>query len=275
MADTAGRVWEELRKAGIELPAGEVLVTSSGEALCVLSTHGSQAIQLWRRLREVVSLTGYWPVLVGSDEDLDSLRERLELSDFGSTQELIDRGLAIDVAQWLEQKHEVEVDECLEFGIELFSASADESLGSREEFRGLPRGPWPPEQSPSHGFQMPNDRGPGNPLPRVHVALAPTTTCWHVPAYLRFGSWNECPAPEEHVALMRLWQRHFGAEVVGVSRDVVELQAERPPTNKTDALQLAKQQYLYCEDIVVQGTQTLESLAASLLNGTAWFFWWD
>jgi hypothetical protein len=82
-------------------------------------------------------------------------------------------------------------------------------------------------------------------------------------------------APEEHVALMRFWQRCFGAEVVGITRDVVEMWVGRPPANKIDALKLAKQQYLYCQDIVDQGTQTLESLAASLLDGTSWFFWWD
>jgi len=92
---------------------------------------------------------------------------------------------------------------------------------------------------------------------------------------LRFGGWNECPSPEVHVALMRLWQERFGAEVVGITRDVVEMRVERPPTNKVDALRLAKQQYLYCQDIVDQGTQTLESLAAVLLGGTSWFFWWD
>lgn len=275
MADMAVRVREELRKAGIDLSAQEVLVTSSGEELYVLSTHGSQAIQLWRRLRELVSRTEHWPILIGEEENLDALREQLQSSDFGTTKEILDRALAIDEVKWLGQKHEELVDELLEFGGQLYSDSAEESLGSREEFRGLPRGPWPAESTPCHDFQIPIGVGAGKPLPEVNIALVPTQTCWHVPAYLRFGAWNECPQPEEHVALMRFWQRCFDAEVLGITRDVVEMRVGHPPSNKVDALKLAKQQYLYCQDIVDQGTQTLESLAAGLLNGTSWFFWWD
>jgi hypothetical protein len=38
---------------------------------------------------------------------------------------------------------------------------------------------------------------------------------------------------------------------------------------------LARDQYLYCEDNVEQWTRTLEALAARLLRGEAWYFWWD
>lgn len=274
MVDKAVRVRDELRKAGIDIPAREVLVTSSGEALYVLSTHGSQAIQLWRRLHELVSQTEHWPVLLG-EEDLNALREQVQSSDFGTTKEIIDRALAIDVVQWIDQKHEALVDEILEFGGQLYSASAEEALGGREEFRGLPRGPWPTAWRPCHDFEIPIGVAAREPLSRAYVALAPTTTCWHLPAYLRFGAWNDCPQPEEHVAMMRFWHRCWGAEVVGITRDVVEMWMGQPPSNKVDALKLAKQQYLYCQDIVDQGTQTLESLAAGLLDGTSWFFWWD
>jgi hypothetical protein len=32
---------------------------------------------------------------------------------------------------------------------------------------------------------------------------------------------------------------------------------------------------MYCEDIVIQGTQTVENLAAGLLGNNLWYFWWD
>lgn len=275
MADSGMRVREGLRKAGIDVPAPEVLVTSSGETLYVLFSQGSQAIQLWRRLRELASETEHWPVLVGGEKDLEALREQVQSSDFGATKEIIDRALAIDGIQWFNQAHEELIDELLEFGGQLYSDSAEESLGGREAFRGIPRGPWLAEPSPCHGFSIPTDVVAGEPLPRVNLALVPTTLCWHVPAFLRFGAWNECPQPEEHVALMRLWQQCWDAEVVGITRDVVEMWVGSPPLNKVDALKLAKQQYLYCQDIVDQGTRTLESLAAGLLGGTSWFFWWD
>lgn len=275
MADITVRIHEELRKAGIDFQVPEALVTSSGETLYLLSSHGSQAIQLWRRLRELVPQTKHLPVLIGEEEDLAALREQTQSTDFGATKEIIDQGLAIEGGQWFEQKHEELIDEILEFGGQLYCDSAEESLGVREEFRGLPRGAWPNESSPNHGFEIPIDVLTREPNPKVYLALAPTTTCWHVPAYFRFGAWNECPGPEEHVALMRFWQQCFDAEVVGITRDVVEMWIAQPPQSKVDALKLAKQQYLYCQDIVDQGTRTVESLAACLLGGTAWYFWWD
>lgn len=57
--------------------------------------------------------------------------------------------------------------------------------------------------------------------------------------------------------------------------DVVEMLVECPPSKKIDVLKIAKQQYLYCQDIVGQGSHTLEVLAAGLLGATSWFFWWD
>ena len=40
-------------------------------------------------------------------------------------------------------------------------------------------------------------------------------------------------------------------------------------------MDLAWEQYLYCQDIVVQGCETIANLAATLLNSPFWYFWWD
>jgi hypothetical protein len=48
-----------------------------------------------------------------------------------------------------------------------------------------------------------------------------------------------------------------------------------PPTTRPEALRLAKLQYHYCSDIVTQGVGTIDALAARLLNGYSWSFWWD
>src|SRR4051794_20086920 len=100
MADTATRLRQELRRAGIDDTVLEALLTPSGEALYVLSTRGSEAIQRWRWLRELVPQTAHWPVLVGQDDDLDALREQVQSSDFGTTVDILDSASAIDVAQW-------------------------------------------------------------------------------------------------------------------------------------------------------------------------------
>jgi Domain of unknown function (DUF4253) len=62
---------------------------------------------------------------------------------------------------------------------------------------------------------------------------------------------------------------------VTMTQDTIELAVERPIQTREDALAVAHEQYVYCADIVQQGTETIEGLAAALLNAPEWFFWWD
>src|SRR5262249_30768782 len=100
-------------------------------------------------------------------------------------------------------------------------------------------------------------------------------TGWEIPAYLKFGAWNACPPPEDHVAVMKYWHGLYGAEVVSIASNTVEMFVARAPRSRKKALELAREQYLYCYDIVIQGTETIDNLAATLLNGKVWYFWWD
>ena len=53
---------------------------------------------------------------------------------------------------------------------------------------------------------------------------------------------------------------------MAVTSDTIELSVSNPPKTREDALKLAEEQFIYCEDIVLQGTETLEALATELLN---------
>jgi len=109
----------------------------------------------------------------------------------------------------------------------------------------------------------------------LHIALVPSNVPYDAPAYLRFDNWNECPAPEEHVALFKYWYERYGAEPVSIMSDIIEMYVSRPPSTRAEALALADEQFLYCEDIVLQGIETTSALATGLLNGCYWYFWWD
>jgi hypothetical protein len=74
---------------------------------------------------------------------------------------------------------------------------------------------------------------------------------------------------------MRYWFERWGAEPVAITSDTVEMLVARPPQSREDALALANEQFAYCEDVVTQGVGTIEALAANLLEGQTWFFWWD
>lgn len=95
------------------------------------------------------------------------------------------------------------------------------------------------------------------------------------PCYLKIGDWNDVPKAEAHAALFKHWAEVYGAKVACIADDVIELTVDRPVSSREEALALARQQFVYCADIVHQGVETVEALAATLLGATVWYFWWD
>jgi hypothetical protein len=225
------------------------------DLILLLTTHGKDAMPLWRQLRSLVPETGHWPVLLGTEEDLEMHLDGLEeVFEETSTSELLRVAGRIDPVEWLAKRGEIEAPEQPE--------------------------PWPIHAASTGGvrdeqFTIPTDIVTGTPHPEVFVALVPTPHGWEVPAYLRFGNWDSCPEPEAHVALWQRWHAQYGAKIVGISHDVVEAYVSQPPTDRAAAEALAREQYLYCDDIVSQGCGTLTRLASLLLNRGSWYFWWD
>ena len=107
------------------------------------------------------------------------------------------------------------------------------------------------------------------------IALIPAGNPWEVFAYLNYGGWNDCPEPQAHVAIHRMWNEEYGAEPVTLTHDTLECRVPNPPSDKDSAMRLAHQHYLYCYDIVDQGVETLNNLGGTLLNNNIWYFWWD
>jgi hypothetical protein len=97
-----------------------------------------------------------------------------------------------------------------------------------------------------------------------------------IPSVLGWGAFNACPAPEEHVAVLRYWRQRYGAQLQAMTNDILELVVASPPRTFEDALPLARQQYAYANDIVDQGEHpTVGALAAALIDSPRWHFWWD
>lgn len=138
-----------------------------------------------------------------------------------------------------------------------------------------PLGEWPTEIADSPGLAVAYDVLTDSSLPKVHIVLVPTDDPTTVPAHLRLGGWNECPAPQYHVAALRHWRDRYGAELVGVNMDTFNIRVSRKPTTDAEAIALAYMQYAYCKDIVDQGTESISRLAAELTAHDWWFFWWD
>lgn len=235
-----------LRAAGIDMSKGAAFGAST-----VYSLPGERALEAWRSLRAAVPITRRWPLLLGGG---DSLKCHRDLLPDHSPDDVIAKAQDVDVAAFI--KTRLEESRNLEDGE-------------------LPRGDWPAEGAPSNEIGVHLEVLSRKPLRETYLALTPVPDPWEAMAYVPFGGWNACPFPEEHVAVLRHWSRAHGAEPVGVTKDTVECQATRPPTTREAALALAHEQYAYASDIVDQGIGTIDALAAALLNGSAWFFWWD
>jgi hypothetical protein len=139
----------------------------------------------------------------------------------------------------------------------------------------LVAGPWPTRRVPPSPFTAHTDLATGRPKPAVFLARVPTANVWEIPAYLHAGGWNDCPDPAEQLAVLRAWHAAYGTEIYALTDDTLECLAPRPPATREAALALAREQFLFCSDIVHQGTERLEVLAAALLDADTWFFWWD
>ncbi|MGW1177137.1 DUF4253 domain-containing protein [Kitasatospora sp. NPDC002543] len=76
-------------------------------------------------------------------------------------------------------------------------------------------------------------------------------------------------------AVLADWERRFGAQVVEVGFDTLELSVPVPPATLAEALPLAAEHTAFCPDLVFQGTGSLTEYAEGLVGTYQWSFWWD
>ena len=161
---------------------------------------------------------------------------------------------------------------------ELDATGGQRTLSKSETWQRLlapPREPelgeWPDAASAPSGLTVATDTAGGGPLDKVYIVLLPAGDATEAPAFLNWGGWNACPAPEFHVAALRSWRERYGAELVGMSGDTLSLAVSRRPPSRDEALALAREHYLYCSDSV----EALRPWAYGLLSSDWWSFRWD
>jgi hypothetical protein len=262
---------EVLLQADIDASSLAPLFESAQEPAVCFVVSRSEALSTWQRLRDLVPQTGFWPVMLGDDEYLTQRRAIVKRLSRLTAEKIVEEAATIDAAAWFENRYLDELDEIRRRQEEDRSASAPIPpaglLTGEGPLPGLPDAPWPCAES---RFQIPLI-SPS----RVHLGLVPTSFGWQTPAFLRFGAWNRCPSPGENVAVLRFWDDHYGAEVVGMAGKRMELRVSRPPQTQADALGLARQHYLFCPDLVPEETRSLYPLAGSLIGDAVWSFRWD
>jgi hypothetical protein len=231
-----------------------------------LKVPGREAIRFLNEHRSRYSDTGQYPFLIGDGGDLERVRENATFNE-NDAAAIIRASLDIKPTEWLARRKK-EADEWIaryreETGEHGFSPY-DETLGE-----------WTGEIFEKGSIALHRDVLSGRIKPTVYIGLAKIETPWHLPAIVKYGGWNNCPEPQVHCAFHREWQKRFGAEIAGMSGDVIECTVRKPPTDRDTAINLAWEQYWYCGDIVEQGCGTICHLTATLMNSPYWYFWWD
>ena len=84
---------------------------------------------------------------------------------------------------------------------------------------------------------------------------------------------NEWTAPLS--AVLRSWEDRFGARVVGLGFNTLELSVAAPPVSTRHAVHVAAEHWAFCPDILFQGPGTLAGYAEEIRGKTYWSFWWD
>ena len=191
------------------------------------------------------------PVILGGPEEFERIRECLDLTD-STPEELLALAAALDPLRWLEEREQEE--------------PGHFDIGEAD---------WPEHAAPNQSLSAHLDIRTRQPLDEVYIAVLPDADPWKAACYLKIGGWNAMPSASEHSALWRFWEERYGARVACIADDVIEFTVERPPRTREEAMALARQQFVYCDDIVHQGVGSIEALAATILEAKVWYFWWD
>lgn len=215
-----------------------------------ITTAGQDALAELNKLRSRANTTGAYPILFGELDEFERIEEGME-EDFDA-QQTLKASESIILPDWFQTKSELEP--------ELYQTD---------------EGDWPDEFAGEMGIITHLDVVSRKPHKEVVIGLFKLASPWESFAQINWGGWNDCPFPQEHCAVHRYWASKYGAEVVSITGDVVQCTVARPPTDREAALRLAREQYIYCYDIVDQGTETIAALAAGLVNSKYWYFWWD
>ncbi|HZD69775.1 MAG TPA: DUF4253 domain-containing protein [Actinomycetes bacterium] len=81
-------------------------------------------------------------------------------------------------------------------------------------------------------------------------------------------------------AVVRSWEDRFGARVVRVGFDTLDLSVAAPPATAEHALHVAAEHFAFCPDNIQQASldfsqNTLAAYAEQIRGRNSWGFWWD
>lgn len=240
---------------------------------------GKYAVEAWEYLALDKTQT---PVVIGSTESLLYISDGMEFGEQESVEEILGKAATLMFPKGLKELKQKQFQELAESMKdnpnfkEMFPDLEGEVSLTIEESDIL--SDWPSGRASKGSSKMPSvaiDWSNEKPFDKVVIALIPTSDWTEVPAYMKFGGYNDCPASEWHVAALRHWRDLYGVQLVGVSHDTLDLRIARRPETREEAAAQAIAIYNYCPDVVDQGSGSVSELARDILNQNWWYLWWD
>jgi len=255
-----------LQKLDIEISTLQAIDLATSEVFYTLTVPRSQAYPLWDALRNKNTLLAYWPLILGTEDDLSVHQQDFTDPNIDSVPQIISNAHRLDRCAWISKRlHELG-----------YAPRHEDPDPDRQSIDDAP-GVWPAEITPKRRsrYEMPIFHQSTSPSTPIEIGLFPTTKCWEVPAWLKYGNWNSCPETEGHILLWQHWYHQYKAEPVALTADTLEFRVALPPTSTHAALQVAYEHFAYCPDRTEEDVRLIASLAALLTNTNHWFFWWD
>lgn len=202
-------------------------------------TAGSDVLAAWKRLRALVPRTGRYPMVVAADTDGLVLDE--------------DRARALRLAPLVDLEDDAR--------LQLENAALEE-VELRQLQSRIERHARPPRSAEAFCWRHPR------PDLRYAIALPPAATMWeaalHVP-------WRGAVRRQDLLAaLLRDWERRFGAELVLALPDTLQFSVRRPPASPKEAFALAVQQHCLAPRMLPEAGIAPREHARWLLTAERW-----
>ncbi|BFU45814.1 DUF4253 domain-containing protein [Krasilnikovia sp. MM14-A1004] len=113
-------------------------------------------------------------------------------------------------------------------------------------------------------------------LPGPRPGLVPAARGADVPTVLGWtGPTNHENDITKVSAVLRDWEDRFGARLIGLGFDTLDLSVAAPPVGREHALRVAAEHFAFAPDNITQGSGSLAEYADELVDATRWSFWWD
>lgn len=89
------------------------------------------------------------------------------------------------------------------------------------------------------------------------------------------GAANHVSRTADLSAMLRSWEQRFGARLLRLDPDRLDVSVAAPPQGAEHALAVAAEHWAFCPDRIMQESGSLTDYADEIRGRRTWSFWWD